>query len=229
MTALLCSEDTAELWRPVFAGLVLQDPVSTAGCPDPPPGPEVAARTAAARSAVAFETAGLDVDGARPESVPRPMLRRLAEVTGGSAPPIEVTPRSVSRSAAPDPSDRHRPSAHRIARQTLHALVEILDGRRSRAQLGRLLIPELHGRITPRVGHAPGRIPPSRLLRVHAQQVGERAIEATAPVRIRDRVAAIALRLELRGARWLGTELQLPPLTGLGRGRPVAQDGRRPR
>ncbi|APU17307.1 MULTISPECIES: Rv3235 family protein [Actinoalloteichus] len=155
----------------------------------------------------------LPVSSSPTSQVPIPVLRRLATARSNAEQRHPMAGTDIPASTtSPDPPGR-TPSAHRIARQALHALVEILDGRRSRLQLGRLLVPDLHYLIAPRARHGPSTNPPSRLLRVHAQQVSETVIESTAPVRGRDRVFAVALRLELRGTRWLGTALQVlrPP------------------
>ncbi|ASO22490.1 hypothetical protein FHR81_004152 [Actinoalloteichus hoggarensis] len=141
-------------------------------------------------------------------SGPIPIVRRLASVRTSDVRRDLPSSGAQAPVAIPEPPSR-APAAHRIARQSLHALVEILDGRRSRLQLGRLLVPDLHYLIAPRARHGPSTHPPSRLLRVHAQQISETVIESTAPVWGRDRAFAVALRLELRGTRWLGTALQV--------------------
>ena len=124
---------------------------------------------------------------------------RLVDVPGGCAPPPGL----------PDPCE--------WAAVLALAVAEVVTGQRSPSQLGRWLddavMTELrfaarrhrHPEARPRT------VATTSVASVRVQCPAERAVEATAHLRLGRRSAAIAFRLEVFGERWLCTALELGP------------------
>ena len=94
----------------------------------------------------------------------------------------------------------------------LQALVEVLQGARSLSQLRVQTSVELYAELAERLQGGSlrkgGRPDGRRVGRVHAQARPEGVVEACATVRISGRLAAVALRLEGFGGRWVCTDLE---------------------
>jgi hypothetical protein len=155
--------------------------------------------------------AGIDLKAASAAADAEPRSRR-------SVPTLSATHadamHAAGQSVAPAPAPAHAPgaatgsapAARAIAGAAARILIEALCGARPVRQLaGTCAAPVLTalGRRV-RVG---GSIP--RLMSVHVTEPTPRAAEVAAVYRDRDRVAALAFRLETVGDRWRVTELQL--------------------
>ena len=135
-----------------------------------------------------------------PPAQPALDLRPLvAVVVGGPEPP-------ALPSGLPDP--------HAWSAALAVTVLEVLAGRRSVAQLSRWLEADVLAVLT---GRAPrrraGQTAPTPALRsVRVQQPAPGVAEVTVHGRLDDRPVPVALRLEARQGRWLGTALELAPL-----------------
>lgn len=122
----------------------------------------------------------------------------VAVVVGGPEPPV-VPP------GLPDP--------HAWSAALAVAVLEVLAGRRPAAQLSRWLeadaLAVLSGHVPRRWAGQPAPAPALRSVRV--QQPAAGVAEVTVHGRLDDRPVPVALRLEARQARWLGTALELAP------------------
>lgn len=104
------------------------------------------------------------------------------------------------------------PSAEKATVVLLQALVEVLAGARPLVQLRRQLSMELYAELRERLEGRTPRLtarPEQRCVRsVHAQLRPEGIAEICAMVLRRDKLAAIALRLEGQAGAWICTELE---------------------
>jgi hypothetical protein len=138
---------------------------------------------------------------------PHRLPLRLVPPAGGSgASRFDPDADPVDDVALPDP----RPWAYRLAQ----ALVEVLAGVRSAAQLSRYATLEIlqdleraTGRLGVRVGNAPARRP--TVASVHVCLPNSRVAEACAVIDTGARRRALALRLEGVDGRWRCTALQI--------------------
>ncbi len=133
----------------------------------------------------------------RPLPFARPRRRR---------PPLPQQPPTPLRAALPDPA--------LWARRLLVGIIETADGRRPLSQLAPLLGPGVaHGlrtefELATRFGR-PHWTHRAVVGSVRATEPADRVAELCATVRAGERVRAIAMRLEVRHARWCCTRLVL--------------------
>lgn len=141
-------------------------------------------------------------------------LPRQAPVAEAPEPDHAVEP------AAPDPWGSGRALAYREVRTVLQMMMETLDGRRPRSQLGGRLSKEVlrylavaGGRLNPpadrRAAALRGRHGPPALRTVRVSHPAEGVAEASAVWRLRGRFRALAARFEWTGTRWVCTALHL--------------------
>jgi hypothetical protein len=104
------------------------------------------------------------------------------------------------------------PDARAFAALLLQGLVEVLAGARPLGQLRLQTSVELYAELAERLQggrhRAGGRPQPRCVGRVHTQERPEGVVEACATVLARGRLAAVALRLEGFGGRWVCTDLE---------------------
>ncbi|MDQ1697215.1 MAG: hypothetical protein QOJ03_2568 [Frankiaceae bacterium] len=150
------------------------------------------------------------VDGslalAFPPDPSRLPLRLVPPAGGPGASRFDPDDDAIDDIALPDP----RPWAYRLSQ----ALVEVLAGVRSAAQLSRYATLEIlqdleraTGRLGTRVGNLPARRP--TVTSVHVCQPNSRVAEACAVIDTGGRRRALALRLEGSNGRWRCTALQI--------------------
>lgn len=151
-----------------------------------------------------------------PESRPEPRLWPVPVVGGGATQPaLDLRPAHVTVTGEPPSAEAPAglPDAHAWSAALAVTVLEVLAGRRPAAQLGRWLEAEvltvLAGRVPRRRAGAPAPRPALRSVRVQhpAPGVAEVAVHG----RLDDRPVPLALRLEARQTRWLGTALELAP------------------
>lgn len=150
-----------------------------------------------------------DDDPAHPATSPAPAPQRgLRLVPAVADRPTPVRPGT----AAAVRSDSALPGARPFAVALVHRLVEVRGGVRPVLQLQRDTTPSLYAdleRALHRRARATGARPGSRDVRsVHVQERPEGVAEVCATVRCGTRMAALALRLEAIGGRWLCTQVQ---------------------
>jgi hypothetical protein len=116
----------------------------------------------------------------------------------------------------PDPTEvpAGLPDAHAWGAALAVTLLEVLAGRRPAAQLSRWLEADVLTALTGRLPRRrPGAAAPAPTLRsVRVQHPAPGVAEVTVHGRLDDRSVPLALRLEARQGRWLGTALELGPL-----------------
>lgn len=108
----------------------------------------------------------------------------------------------------PEPDD---PQARAFATTLVRAVVEVLGARRPLGQLTRWMSDEMLGDVhllARLYAHSPAR---PRLCSVHVQFPHPDAAEVCARIERSGRSAALALRLDRTGPRWLGTKLCFTP------------------
>ncbi len=106
------------------------------------------------------------------------------------------------------------PDALAWSRALATTVLEVLAGRRPAAQLSRWLAAEVLEELARRAPRMrPGAPAPAPALRsVRIQHPAAGVAEVTVHGRLDARSVPLALRLEARGSRWLGTALELGPL-----------------
>jgi hypothetical protein len=154
------------------------------------------------------------------ESRPDPRRWALPPLSPGPAQPaLDLRPAGdpVVVLAVPDLADAvpaGLPDARAWSAALALTLLEVLAGRRPAAQLSRWfeadVLAALAGRLPRRRVGAPAPVPGVRSVRVQHPAVG--VAEVTVHGRLDERSVPLALRLEARQLRWLGTALALGPL-----------------
>jgi Family of unknown function (DUF6459) len=150
--------------------------------------------------------AGIGLKAASAAEAERRSHGSLPTLSVAHADTMPAAGQSVAPAHAPAAVTGSAPAARSIAGAAARILIEALCGARPVRQLaGTCAAPVLTalGRRV-RVG---GSIP--RLMSVHVAEPAPRVAEVAAIYRDRDRVAALAFRLETVGDRWRVTELQL--------------------
>jgi hypothetical protein len=149
--------------------------------------------------------------------MPPVIVRKLPPQRPISGPPA---PTPVLDPPAPEPWASGAAVAGREVRTVLQLIMETLDGRRPRSQLGGRISKEVlryltaaGGRLNPptdrRATVLRGRHGPPGLQSVHLSHPAEGVTEASAVWRHRGRIRALAARFEWTGNRWQCTVLRL--------------------
>ncbi|MCW2810793.1 MAG: hypothetical protein JWP61_1251 [Friedmanniella sp.] len=163
------------------------------------------------------------VDGRPPDQVwsgavpgPRPPGQPPLDLgpVGPSTPSVRVTEVTAGWLSAPRPG---RPPAGRWAGSLAVALVEVLQGRRASAQLGRWVADDVLAAVAlveRRRRRLEGRAGPPAVVRVQSVRVQHPtadAAEVAAHLALGPRAAALAMRLDGVEDRWLCTALAWGP------------------
>ncbi len=155
----------------------------------------------------------------RPSPRPWPTALANPEAPTGTQPALDLrgADELVEPTAAPDADTAvlpGLPDARAWSRALATAVLEVLAGRRPAAQLSRWLAADVLDKLS---GSAPRRRPgapaPAPALRsVRIQHPAPGVAEVTVHGRLDAWSVPLALRLEARASRWLGTALELGPL-----------------